>query len=218
MNSVELKHFSKKIKKNTILNDINVQFEKEKIHGISGRNGSGKTMLLRAIAGLIRPTIGEVKIFGKTLHKDISFPDSIGIIIEYPGLLLNHTGFQNLKILASIKNIITDEEIKHAIARVGLDPNDDRKVKEYSLGMKQRLGIAQAIMEKPELILLDEPTNALDDKGIKLVKEILIEEKKHGATILIASHNKYDLDELSDIQYKIDNGKIYYSGDSDEKE
>ena len=208
MQSIEIKKLHKLIKKRTILKDINLQLDKGKIHGFYGRNGSGKTMLFRTIVGLVKPSIGEIKIFGEILHRDIVFPRSVGVIIEYPGFLLHYTGYDNLKILASIKDEITSDHIENAMNRIGLDPKDTRICKEYSLGMRQRLGIAQAIMEKPELIVLDEPTNAIDEKGVQIVKDILLEEKQRGATILIASHNKYDLDELSDIQYKIDEGKI----------
>lgn len=208
MRCVQLNGVNKKIKNREVLSDINLNLEIGKIYGFSGSNGSGKTMLFRVIAGLVKPTSGEVKLFNEVLHKDITFPRSIGIIIEYPGLLNQFTVFENLKILASIKNEITDEQIKESISKVDLDPNDKRKVKEYSLGMRQRVGIAQAIMEKPDLILLDEPTNGLDEEGIHLVHNLLIEEKERGASILIASHNKFDLEVLSDEIFKIHEGRV----------
>jgi len=173
-------------------------------------------MLFRAICGLIKPTSGTIYVLGKKLGKDISFPESLGIIIESVGFWPHYTGFQNLRFLAAIKNIITDIEIKRAIERVGLDPNDKRPYSKYSLGMKQRLGIAQAIMEKPDLIILDEPTNALDEDGISLIRNILIEEKKRGATILIASHNKDDIELLSDCKFKMEQGCVtVFSKESD---
>lgn len=205
---IRISNLNKKIKNNTILKDINLSVKKGYIYGIIGRNGSGKTMLFRAISGLIKPTSGEIFIDSKKLHKDISFPESIGIIIEQPGFWEDYTGFENLRILASIKNIITEKEIKDTIKRVGLDPNDTRDYKKYSLGMKQRLAVAQAIMEKPDLIILDEPTNGLDDEGVSLVREILIGERDRGATILIASHNREDIDILADKKYRMDLGSI----------
>jgi ABC-2 type transport system ATP-binding protein len=168
-------------------------------------------MLFRALCGLIKPTSGTITINNKVLHRDISFPESIGVIIESPGFWDHYTGFENLKVLSSIKNIIGDEDIRKSIKRVGLDPDDRRIYKKYSLGMKQRLAIAQAIMERPDIIILDEPTNSLDENGVQLVREILLEEKKRGALILIASHNKDDIDILSDVKYKVDNGSVIQS-------
>ncbi|GIM45716.1 putative ABC transporter ATP-binding protein YybJ [Collibacillus ludicampi] len=208
MNAVEVIHVSKKIGDKEILNNINMILEHGKIYGFFGRNGSGKTMLFRAVCGLIKPTSGEIKINGKTLHRDISFPESVGVLIESPGFWSHYTGFENLKVLASIKQQISAEDIKKSIERVGLDPEDQRTFKKYSLGMKQRLAIAQAIMEKPDLLVLDEPTNALDEEGVELVREILLEEKERGATILIASHNKDDIEILADEKFQIHEGKL----------
>lgn len=208
MKSVEVINVSKTIGNIKILDNINLNLEKGKIYGFFGRNGSGKTMLFRAICGLIKPTLGEIKINGKTLHRDISFPESVGVIIESPGFWNHYTGFENLKMLASIKQLITDEKIKQALAKVGLDPEDKRTFKKYSLGMKQRLAIAQAIMEQPDLLVLDEPTNALDEEGVELTRKILLEEKNRGATILIASHNKDDIEILSDLKFRISDGTL----------
>lgn len=208
MKSVELIDVSKKIGSKQILNNINMALNRGNIYGFFGRNGSGKTMLFRAICGLIKPTSGEVRINGKTLHRDISFPESVGVIIESPGFWNHYTGFENLKLLAGIKNQITDDEIKQAIARVGLDAEDNRTFKKYSLGMKHRLAIAQAIMEKPDLLVLDEPTNTLDENGIQLARKILMEERARGATILIASHNKEDIEILSDIKFQVIDGTL----------
>ena len=165
-------------------------------------------MLFRAICGLIVPTKGTVKIDGKELHKEISIPQSIGVLIETPGFWNNYTGFENLKILASIKNRISDDMIKRALLDVGLDPMDRRIVKNYSLGMKQKLGIAQAIMEEPDIILLDEPTNALDEESINNIRKLLIREKDRGATVLIASHNNDDLNLICDEKFKVVEGMI----------
>lgn len=213
MSFIEISQLSKIVGGREILKEINLSLEKGKIYGFFGHNGSGKTMLFRAICGLIKPTTGSVTINGKQLHKDISFPESVGVLIESPGFWSHYSGFGNLKILASIKNIVSDEDIKNAISRVGLSPEDDRVFKKYSLGMKQRLAIAQAIMEKPEIIVLDEPTNALDEEAVELVRSILLEEKARGATILLASHNKDDIEILSDLRFKVSGGTLaQYNG------
>lgn len=211
MGYLEVTNLSKNIGQNEILKNINLNLEKGTIYGFFGRNGSGKTMLFRALCGLIKPTSGTITINNKVLHRDISFPESIGVIIESPGFWDHYTGFENLKVLSSIKNIIGDEDIRKSLKRVGLDPDDRRIYKKYSLGMKQRLAIAQAIMERPDIIILDEPTNSLDENGVQLVREILIEEKNRGALILIASHNKDDIDILSDVKYKVDDGSVIQS-------
>ncbi len=208
MSYIEITKLDKKIKDNIVLNNINLQLEKGNIYGFLGRNGSGKSMLFRAICGLIKPTSGQVKIDGKLLGKDIGFPQSCGVIIESCGFWNEYTGYENLKKLASIKNIINDEEIKEILIRLGLDPKDKRPFKKYSLGMKQKLAIAQAIMEKPEMIILDEPTNALDEESVEIFRNIILNEKKRGALILIASHNREDINILADFKFKMNNGKI----------
>ena len=203
--TVEIKNLSKTIKNTTILNDISVTFKKGKIYGIIGKNGSGKSMLFKAICGLINLTEGEIKVFDETI-KDGKFPKETGIIIEHPGFLPQYSGFKNLKFLANIRNIISDEEIRNVISLVGLNPDDARPIKKYSLGMKQRLGIAQAIMEEPKLLILDEPMNALDSEGVNLIREILLELKDKSVTILLTSHNKEDIDILCDSIYTMDKG------------
>ena len=205
---VVFKNYNKLIKKKEILTDINLTFESGKIYGLHGHNGSGKTMLLRAICGLILPTSVSVTVDGKTVGKDIEFPDSVGVIIENMSLIPEYTGFKNLQLLAGIKKKIGDSEIRDTLISVGLDPDDKRKVKEYSLGMKQKLNFAQAIMEKPELLLLDEPTNAMDVQTVGKVRSILAEMKEKGTLIIIASHNKEDLDALCDEFIDICDGKI----------
>lgn len=205
---VVFKNYNKLIKKKEILTDINLTFESGKIYGLHGHNGSGKTMFLRAICGLILPTSGSVTVDGKTVGKDIEFPDSVGVIIENMSLIPEYTGFKNLQLLAGIKKKIGDSEIRDTLISVGLDPDDKRKVKEYSLGMKQKLNFAQAIMEKPELLLLDEPTNAMDVQTVEKVRSILVEMKEKGTLIIIASHNKEDLDALCDEFIDICDGKI----------
>ncbi|MCD3217248.1 ABC transporter ATP-binding protein [Clostridium botulinum C] len=206
-NVIEIHNLSKIINDITILNNISVNFEKGKIYGIVGTNGSGKSMMFKAICGLINSTKGEIKVFDEVI-KDGSFPKSTGIIIENPGFLPQYSGFKNLKILASINNVVSDEDIKNVISLVGLEPNDKRAVKKYSLGMKQRLGIAQALMEKPKLLILDEPMNGLDEDGVKLIRDILLGLKKESVTILLASHNKEDINELCDKVYRMKKGVL----------
>lgn len=205
---VRLEHYTKNFKKVTVLDDINLTLESGKVIGLKGKNGSGKTMLMRAISGLILPTSGKVFINDKELGKQISFPPSIGLLIENPSFIANYTGFKNLKILASIQNKISDEEIREAIRKVGLKPDDSRTFKKYSLGMKQRLGIAAAIMEKPDIVILDEPINALDEAGAGLIKGILDELKANGSLIIIACHDTEELNYLSDEVYEIYEGQL----------
>ncbi len=208
MSVIEIEHLTKKLKGKLILSDINLSLDAGSAYGFYGANGSGKSMLFRAIAGLICPTQGSIVVFGKKIGEDGAFPDSIGLMIESAGFWPYYTGFENLKVLASIKNLISDEEIRQSIARVGLDPDDKRVYGKYSLGMKQRLGIAQSVMEKPKLILLDEPTNALDEDGIKMARTIVQEEVQRGACVLIASHNREDLKLLCSRFFKMSDGKL----------
>lgn len=204
---VEIKNYCKSIKSRPILNNISYNFEYGKIYGLYGHNGSGKTMLLRAIAGLLVPDSGSVVIDGKVLHKDMSFPPSIGIVIENMNLLPQYNAFDNLKILGKIKKTATDEDIKTALERVGL--KSDLKVKKFSLGMKQRLNIAQAVFEKQKIILLDEPTNALDNDGVQLIYKLLKEEKERGALVVITTHHKEDLEEVCDVVLKMTEGELH---------
>ena len=204
---IELKNISKKIGIKLVLGNVSYTFETGKIYGLSGINGSGKTMLLRAIAGLIIPTQGQIIIDGKALHKDISIPESIGIIIENMELLGQYNAYDNLTILSKIKKCATDNDILKSLERVGL--STDKKVKKFSLGMKQRLNIAQAIFESPKILLLDEPTNALDEDGITQIYKILKEEKDKGVTVIITTHNKQDLENLCDTVLTMSEGKLY---------
>lgn len=204
---VEIKNYCKSIKSRPILNNVSYNFEYGKIYGIYGHNGSGKTMLLRAIAGLLVPDSGSVVIDGKVLHKDMSFPPSIGIVIENMNLLPQYNAFDNLKILGKIKKSATDEDIKTALERVGL--KSDLKVKKFSLGMKQRLNIAQAVFEKQKIILLDEPTNALDNDGVQLIYKLLKEEKERGALVVITTHHKEDLEEICDVVLEMTEGEMH---------
>ena len=205
---IKITDVNKTIKKAPILRDINLEFTGGKVYGLIGKNGSGKTMLMRAICGLITPDSGIIDINGKILGKDISFPESIGVLIENPAFIGNYTGFKNLKVLASIQNRIGDEQIRKALEDIGLDPDDKRTYRKYSLGMKQKLGIAAAVMENPDIIILDEPINALDDVSVEKVHDILEEQKKRGAVIIIACHDKEELDQLSDEIIEISDGRI----------
>lgn len=208
MSVVEIEHLTKKLKGKVILSDISLSLEEGAAYGFYGHNGSGKSMLFRAISGLIRPTEGTVTVFGRRIGENGSFPESIGLMIESVGFWPYYTGFENLKTLASIKHVISDAEIRRAIERVGLDPDDRRTYGKYSLGMKQRLGIAQAVMEKPNLLLLDEPTNALDENGVELARTIVQEEVQRGACVLIASHNREDLSLLCSRFFKMNDGRL----------
>lgn len=206
MEYIILKNVNKTIKGKRILDDINLELEKGLIHGFFGRNASGKTMLFRAVAGLITVDSGTVDIFGKRITDDKSFPDSMGIMIENIGLWKNLTGVETLRLIADIKGVIGENEIREALERVGLDPDDKRKYKAYSMGMRQKLVLAQAIMEKPELLILDEPTNGFDEQAVELFQKIILEEKQRGATCLIATHQKEDVKDLCDKVYNIKDG------------
>lgn len=208
MSNITIQNLSKSIKKHKVLDNVDLTFESGNIYGLVGRNGSGKTMLLRAICGLIFPDEGTITIDSKQLHKDISFPPNCGAIIEHTELLPNFTAFENLKILGKIRNIATDNKMKETLRLVGLDPENKSKVKTYSLGMKQKLSIAQALFEDPDILLLDEPTNALDEESVNIIRKILIKEKNIGKLVIIASHNKDDIDFLSDIIIKVSDGKF----------
>lgn len=203
---IELVNVSKTLKKRQILKSVSCKFEDSTVYGIYGPNGSGKTMLLRTIAGILVPDEGQVFIDGKALHKDISFPENVGVVIENMELLPNYTAAQNLRMLANIRKKVGDEEIREILERVGLD--SDLKVKKFSLGMKQKLNIAQAIFEQQSIILLDEPTNALDEEAVRRFCSIIQEEKQRGATVIIATHLKEILDELCDTVYKIYDGEL----------
>lgn len=208
MSSIILKNVNKSIKGMPILQDINLNLEEGKIYGFIGVNGSGKSMLFRAISGLIKIDSGSIEVFGEKIGKELSFPSNLGILIDEGGFWNDLTAYENLKNLAAIKQKVDNDTIRNTIERVGLNPDDKRTYRKFSLGMKQRLSIAQAIMESPNLLILDEPTNALDADGVELIYNILLEEKNKGTTILIASHNKEDIDNLSDRVFELYEGKI----------
>ncbi len=206
--NIIMKDISKVIKKNIILRNINLNMIGGKIYGLIGTNGSGKTMLMRLLAGLIRPSEGEIIVNGHRVEYGKKLYFDMGVIIEKPEFFNDLTGMENLEMLAKLKGKIGRDEMIDAMNRVQLDPNNEKKVKEYSLGMRQRLGIAQAIMEDPEVLILDEVTNALDEEGIKMVYEVLNEEKKKGKIIIISSHNRIDIDTLCDEIYLVKNQSI----------
>ena len=205
---IRTKNATKYIRGALILDKVNVEFESGKIYGLQGPNGSGKTMLMRLVGGLIQPTSGEVYIDENKLGQSFDFPTSMGLLIENPAFLPNYTGLKNLELLAGIKGNVSLEQLQQTIRDVGLNPDDKRKYRKYSLGMKQRLGIAAAIMEKPELILMDEPTNALDDAGVEQICLLLRRERDRGALILMACHDAAILEQMSDEIYTIYEGKV----------
>lgn len=205
---VSVKHVSKSFRKEMVIKDMDVEFEDGKITGIIGRNGSGKTVLFKMICGLILPDCGEIMVNNERVGKDVDFPSSIGAIIENPGFIPYQSAYSNLLDLAAIKKTITKEQVKDAIRRVGLDPDSKKKVSKYSLGMRQRLGIAQAIMEEPDLLILDEPMNGLDKQGVEDMRKLFMELKGQGKTIVMASHNREDIEVLCDIVYEMDAGVL----------
>lgn len=209
---IELRHVTKVLKGNTVLDDISYSFEDGRVYGLYGENGSGKTMLLRALGGLIVPTEGEVICDGKRLHSDISFPENTGIVIEHMQLLPKFSAAENLRLLAKIRKTAAEEDIYNALLRVGLEPESKKKVKKFSLGMKQRLNIAQAVFEKQKVILLDEPTNALDSEGVERIYQIIREEKDRGALIVMATHHKEDLRQICDTVIRVSKGRIAGEG------
>ena len=208
MNELVLNNVSKQIKNNDILKDISFTFKGGNIYGVYGHNGSGKTMLFRAMSGLIKPSSGSILINKKLLHKEIDFPESLGILIENPVFWPSYTGLEVLETLSLIKKVAKRADLCNALERVGLDPSSRKPVKKYSLGMKQRLGIAQAIMEKPDIIILDEPTNALDESGVSLIYKLLLEEKERGSIVVISSHHKEDLEQVCDVKIQMQHGTL----------
>ena len=206
--TIEVKSVTKVLRKITVLEDVNLILESGTIYGLRGVNGSGKTMLMRLMAGLIRPTRGEVFLDGKQLGKDLSFPPDMGMLIENPAFLDGYTAAQNLRLLAGIRKKVGEERIREILEQVGVGWEDKRKYRQFSLGMKQRLGIAGAVLEHPQLLLIDEPTNALDTDGVEMVQELLLEEKKRGALIVLACHDFSILQSLSDVLYSVKEGRV----------
>ena len=205
---IEVKNVNVTIGKNEILQDISAVFETGKIHGLIGRNGSGKTVLMKCICGFIRPTSGIITVGGKQIGKDIDFPENMGIIIEAPGFIPYYSGYKNLKLLAGLRGKIGKNEIIKSMEQVGLDPYLKRHVRKYSLGMRQRLGLAQAIMENPDLLILDEPMSGLDKEGVSDMRGYLKLFREQGKTILIASHSAEDISILCDTVCEMDKGML----------
>ncbi len=208
MDIIKVNNLSLTLGKTEILKKINIAFEERKIHGLIGRNGSGKTMLMKCICGFVKPTEGTVRVDGKQIGKDCDFPENVGIIIETPGFIPYYSGYRNLKLLADLNKKIDGDKIKETMKQVGLDPNLKRHVKKYSLGMRQRLGLAQAIMENPDLLILDEPFNGLDKDGVADMRKYLLDLKEQGKTILIASHSSEDIEILCDTVCEMDKGVL----------
>ena len=203
-----LNEVSKVINHTTVLDNISHQFTGGNVYGVVGRNGSGKTMLLRMISGLILPTSGTAFVDGKQMHKQISFPPNLGLIIEKPEFLGYMTGLENLKQIAEIKKIVSEEAIKEYMKIFALDPDSKLPMRKYSLGMKQKIGIIQAIMEDPKLLILDEPFNALDEQSVLELRQILLKKKKEGKLIIITSHNKKDIESICNHVIIMENGRI----------
>lgn len=205
---IKLESVTKRFKDQVALKQISVEFEQGKIHGIIGRNGSGKTVMMKCICGLMHPEAGLVTVNGKIVGKDVDIPSGVGAIIEAPGFLPNYNGYRNLKFLADINRKIGKREIYQAMTTVGLDPDSKKHVGKYSLGMRQRLGLAQAIMEDPDILILDEPMNGLDKKGVAEMRELLLSFRNQGKTILICSHSGEDIDILCDTVREMESGEI----------
>ena len=205
---IQVTDLVKSFGKETVLHHINVNFASGKIHGIIGRNGSGKTMLMKCICGFIPVTSGKVTVFGKVIGKDVDIPDNIGAIIETPGFLPEYSAYRNLKFLADINGKASKENIRNAMQSVGLDPDSRKHVGKFSLGMRQRLGLAQAIMEDPDLLILDEPMNGLDKDGVQDMRRYLLQLKEQGKTILLASHSAEDISVLCDTVCEMDKGRL----------
>ncbi len=204
--AISVQKVTKKFGEETVLTEVSRDFEEGKIHGIVGNNGSGKTVLMKCICGFLLPTKGKIYVNYKQVGKDCDFPDDIGLIIETPGFLPSLSGAKNLQILASLKRKIDNGVIRQTIHRVGLDPSMKKPVGKYSLGMRQRLGIAQAIMEDPSILILDEPLNGLDKHGVKEMRTLIKGLRGKGKTIILASHNQGDIDELCDTVCEMDAG------------
>lgn len=205
---IEVQNVVKRFRDQVVLKNVSISFEKGKIHGIVGRNGSGKTVLFKCICGLMHPEEGVILVNGKRVGRDVDMPEDIGAIIEAPGFLPNYSGYKNLRFLANIRRKIGKEEILNVLKTVGLDPESRKHVGKYSLGMRQRLGIAQAIMEDPEILILDEPMNGLDNAGVQDIRALLLELKAQGKTILLTSHNHEDIAALCDTVHEMDGGVL----------
>ena len=208
MSTIEIKNLTKRYGEAEVLSNINMKLESGKIYGLVGRNGSGKTMLMKHILGFVKATQGTILINGKVVGENDDMQENIGAIIENPGFLPEYSGFTNLKLLAMIQGKIKDEQIKDAIRLVGLDPESKKAVGKYSLGMRQRLGLAQALMENPDILLLDEPLSGLDNDGVQEMWKLFLKQKEDGKLIVLASHRKEDIGTLCDEIFRFDKGKM----------
>ena len=206
--NISIEHVTKKIKNATVLKDICLEMKGGTVYGLQGKHGSGKTMLMRAISGLIRPTSGRIVINGEQLHKNISIPRSIGLLLENPSLLPEYDASQNLKLLAKMQGGVPEEEIRQLIRDVGLEDAGHKKVEKYSLGMKQRLGIAAAILGSPDIILLDEPINAIDGEGVEEIRRLILSLKNEKRVIIVACHDKEEMNLLADEIVHLRDGRI----------
>lgn len=208
MDYIKIEHVNKQFGKEHVLRDVNINFEAGKIHGLIGRNGCGKTVLLRIICGLYRAASGTVCVNGQYVGQDVEFPASTGILIESPGFISYYSGYKNLQVLAELNYRTTDAMVRNAMSLVGLSADEKKSVGKYSLGMRQRLGIAQVFMENPQLLILDEPMNGLDNKGVSDMRMLFKKLRHEGKTILLASHNPLDIDELCDTVCEMDAGVL----------
>ncbi len=209
---IKVRNVTKTFKEATVLKDVTVSFERGKIYGIIGRNGSGKTVLFKCICGLIPVTQGEITVLGQSIGDGLKVPKGVGAIIETPGFLPNVSGYRNLYYLASLSGKPDRNRIREVINMVGLDPDSRKHVGHYSMGMRQRLGLAQAIMENPEVLILDEPMNGLDNETVESIRAFLLGQKEQGKTIILASHSKEDISQLCDAVYQMDAGVLSMQG------
>lgn len=209
---IKVRNVTKTFKEATVLKDVTVSFERGKIYGIIGRNGSGKTVLFKCICGLIPVTQGEITVLGQSIGDGLKVPKGVGAIIETPGFLPNVSGYRNLYYLASLSGKPNRQRIREVINMVGLDPDSRKHVGHYSMGMRQRLGLAQAIMENPEVLILDEPMNGLDNETVESIRAFLLGQKEQGKTIVLASHSKEDISQLCDVVYQMDAGVLSMQG------
>lgn len=208
---IVLDHVTKKIGNNLVLDNVSMTMESGNIYGLKGRNGSGKTMLMRCLCGLIYSTSGAIKIDGKVLGNDLLIPSSVGALIEAPAFLPEYSGMKNLRFLADLQGKISDEEIAKTIADVGLQPEDPRPFRKYSLGMKQRLGIAAALLGSPDLIILDEPMNAIDESGKPHIRELFLQQRNSGRLVILADHDNNELEACSDVVFELNQGKLIHT-------
>lgn len=208
MAMISVEHVSLTIGTAQILQDVSARFEEGQIHGIVGRNGSGKTMLMKCICGFIRPDSGKILVDGKQVGRDVDFPPDLGLLIETPGFVPYYSGLKNLELLAAINRRVSKERLNACMEQIGLGDAKNKRVSKYSMGMRQRLGIAQAIMENPRLLILDEPLNGLDEQGVEDIRALLLELKSQGKTILLSSHNREDIDLLCDSVCKMEGGVL----------